>query len=74
MEHSAVYHVTPVGELWKVGIPGDSQPESLHHSKNEALAHAAQLARQHPQGRVVIHKADGTVEEEQAHGRVQRSG
>lgn len=69
-----VYHVAPVGNLWKVSIPGDSQPVSFHAAKSEAIAHAARLASQHPQGRVVIHRADGTVEEEHAQGSAGRSG
>jgi hypothetical protein len=66
MTRPLVYHVTPAGNLWKVGIPGDSQPISLYENKSEAVAHAVQLARQHPQGRIQIHRADGTVEEEYA--------
>ena len=79
MAHPVIYHVTPSGNLWKVGIPGDSQPVSFHQDKDEAIAHAAQLARQHPPARVMIHKADGTVGKEYAPSSVpgrgaQRSG
>jgi hypothetical protein len=73
MAHPIEYHVSPVGELWKVGIPGDSQPLSYHHSKSEAVAHAVQLARTHPRSRVVLHKADGSIEEEYPRGGVERS-
>jgi len=74
MESGIEYHVSPAGDLWKVGIPADSQPVSFHQTKNEAIAHAAQLARQHVESRVLVHRADGTVEEEYTHGGVERTG
>jgi hypothetical protein len=61
---AATYHVLPVGAVWKVGLPGDSRPTSFHVTRDDAIDHAEQLARRHPVGQVVIHKADGTVEAE----------
>jgi len=58
----AVYHVLPMGAVWKVGLPGDSQPSSFHTTREDAIDHAEQLARRHTAGQVVVHKRDGTVE------------
>jgi hypothetical protein len=60
----ATYHVLPVGAVWKVGLPGNSQPSSFHGTREDAVEHAQQLARRHTEGHVVIHKSDGTVESE----------
>jgi hypothetical protein len=65
MNHAATYHVLPVGAVWKVGLPGNSQPSSFHVTREDAIDHAQQLARRHPEGHVVVHKIDGTVESEQ---------
>jgi hypothetical protein len=62
------YHVTPQDSLWKVSLPGDSQPESLHEDRDEAIAYAASLAVRLPAGRLVIHRADGTIEHEETLG------
>jgi hypothetical protein len=58
------YHVLPMGAVWKVGLPGDSQPSSFHTTREDAIDHAEQLARRHSVSHVVIHKRDGTVETE----------
>jgi hypothetical protein len=65
MNHAATYHVLPVGAVWKVGLPGNSQPSSFHVTREDAIDHAQQLARRHTEGHVVVHKVDGTVESEQ---------
>lgn len=62
------YHVLPHGNLWKVGLPGNSQPASFHESREEAIARAAVLARSQ-KGRIVVHRIDGSVEFEQDLGR-----
>jgi hypothetical protein len=59
-----VYHVLPMGAVWKVGLPGDSQPSSFHTTREDAIDHAEQLARRHAESHVVVHKKDGSVETE----------
>lgn len=57
------YHVEPVGNAWKVSPGPDSQPESLHSAKQDAIAAAERLARKHHGGEVVVHRNDGTIEQ-----------
>jgi len=64
LSEKVTYHVLPVGAVWKVGLPGNSQPSSFHVTREDAVDHAQQLARRHAEGHVVIHNADGTVESE----------
>jgi len=62
------YHVTPQGDLWKVSLPGDSLPESFYEDREEAVARASALARLQLGGRVIVHRADGTIEREETLG------
>ena len=62
------YHVRPHGDVWKVTIPGDSQPLSFHATREEAIARAAFVAQAQPRGRIVIHRGDDTVEREERLG------
>ena len=32
----AIYHVLPMGAVWKVGLPGNSQPSSFHTTREDA--------------------------------------
>jgi hypothetical protein len=63
-QNAATYHVLPMGAVWKVGLPGNSQPSSFHVTREDAIDHAEQLARRHAVGHVIVHKLDGTVETE----------
>lgn len=72
MSRSYALHVLPMGPVWKVAPPGNSQPFSYHATKLEALEHARQLALEHAGGRVVVHAADGSVETEQVVGERER--
>ena len=59
------YHVSPVGDLWKVSLPGDSVPESFHGEKRGALARALALAKADPAvGSVLVFTPEGRVERE----------
>ena len=62
------YHVTRHEHLWKVSLPGDSQPESFYEDRADAIANAAALAMRRPGGRLVVHRADGTIEREETLG------
>lgn len=56
------YVVTPVGGLWKVGMSGNSHPDSVHPDKQAAIARAEQLARAHQLGQVIVRTGQGAVE------------
>jgi len=58
------YHVEPAGDVWKVSTDCDSRPESLHQTKAAAIAAAERLARKHGAAEVVVHRHDGSVEQQ----------
>src|SRR5687768_10030947 len=59
---NTIYHVVPAGERWQVGCEGGSP--SYYYSEAEAIAAARELAKDCAPGHVVIHKVDGSIEEE----------
>lgn len=67
MATRAVYHVVPEDELWVVKIGGDSLSEAVD-TKSEAIARAKELARRQALSQVVIHRKDGTIEQEFTYG------
>ncbi|MBK9263190.1 MAG: DUF2188 domain-containing protein [Polyangiaceae bacterium] len=68
------YHVEPIEGGWKVTPGPDSQPESVHESKYEAIAAAEHCARKHTMAEVVVHRRDGTVEQQHSVGAEHRTG
>jgi hypothetical protein len=66
----SVYHVVPDDRNgWKVKLEGADVGSQGYRDKLEAVARARQLARLSDAGRVVIHRADGTVEAQEECGR-----
>ena len=61
------YHVTPFGEGWKVAAEGEDL-EVVRDNKDDALAEAKSLAQQGELGQVIVHKQDGTIQEEFTYG------
>ncbi len=59
-----VYHVTRHDEGWKVEAEGSSRATSVHGTKNEAVTSAKQLAQGQRPSAVVIHKMDGTIQDQ----------
>lgn len=59
-----VYHVEPHGEGWQVMKEGNDRATSLHEVKQEAVEAGRQVAHEHLPSKLVIHKQDGTVQEE----------
>lgn len=57
-----VYHVTPNGEGWHVEAEGASRASSTHTTKREAVDRARELAHAHVPSRLVIHRADGSIQ------------
>ncbi len=70
MSSRRVYHVTPatdVGE-WEIKEEGLPRARSRHQSKQEAVEAARRLAKSQPLGQIIIHRSDGTIEEERTYG------
>ena len=62
-----VYHLTPSGESWKLKRRDDDW-EQLFATKEEGVKEGASRARSHPEGQLIIHKANGQFEEERTYG------
>lgn len=73
MANRTVYHVVPNANSWAVKREGSSQPEFLVDNKDNALAHAKDLARQAPLGQVIVHTRDGKIADEFTYGEDPRS-
>lgn len=61
--HRTVYHVKPNGEGWAVEGDGAERASSTHETKKEALSAARELAHKKVPSQLVVHKADGSVQE-----------
>jgi len=61
--HRTVYHVKPNGEGWAVEGDGAERAASTHETKKEALSAARELAHKKVPSQLVVHKADGSVQE-----------
>lgn len=59
-----VYHVASHEDGWKVEAEGASRPTSVHGTKGEAVSAAKELAHHQPPSQVVIHRKDGTFQNE----------
>jgi len=56
LSSTATYHVLPVGAVWKVGLPGNSQPSSFHVTREDAVDHALKgVARVSEEEAVLAH-------------------
>ena len=71
MADRKVYHVEPSKERegWDIKEEGQPKPESHHQRKREAVTIARKMAKSQEFGQVIIHKADGSVEEERSYGK-----
>lgn len=65
---TAVYHVAPHEEGWKVGIEGQTAPASVHPTKEAALNAAREIAKKAEPSRVVVHRMDGTIQNQFGYG------
>ena len=64
------YHVVPSPKGgWNVEAEKASRPSSRHGTKDEVVTRARELAKQQNLGQVVIHKKDGTIQEERTYGK-----
>lgn len=60
-----VYHVSPRPEGgWQVKAENASRASNVQKTKVEAVEQAKELAKGAPEGQVIIHKKDGTIQTE----------
>lgn len=69
MTERVVYHVVPKGpEEWQVEREGGERATENFPTKDEAIAGAQQLLENDELGQIIIHKQDGTIQEERTYG------
>lgn len=73
MSNRTVYHVVPNVNSWEVKQEGAAEADFLVDNKDNALAHAKELAKQAPLGQVIVHNQDGKIAEEFTYGDDPRS-
>lgn len=69
MSDRAQFHVTPWKENgWQVTRAGSDEQLVVVDTKQKAIDYGRELAQQESLGQIVVHKADGTIEEEFTYG------
>jgi hypothetical protein len=68
MSTRTVFHVTPHVNGWQVKPEGSPDREVLVDNKDNALAHARELAKAQEPSQVIVHTRDGKIEEEFTYG------
>lgn len=68
MSARVVYHVAPFHNGWQVTETGEDGQEAVVDTKERAIELAKEQAAPHELAQVVVHKKDGTIEEEFTHG------
>jgi 16S rRNA U516 pseudouridylate synthase RsuA-like enzyme len=63
------YHVVKSIQGWKVELENSAWSEFRSPVKKEVIQKAVQLAQKEKEGYVIIHKPDGSVEEERVFSR-----
>ena len=64
-----VWHVVPHQGQWALKARGVTEPESVHPTKEAAVAAGVERARAFELSQLLIHRADGSFEEERTYGR-----
>ena len=65
---TTVYHVKPDGDEWVVEAEGASRATSRHGTKRESVDAGRAAATGKAPSRLVIHRADGTIQRQHAYG------
>jgi hypothetical protein len=68
-----IYHVIKSIQGWKVEMENSNWSLFRNPIKKEVIKKAIQLAQKEKEGHVIIHKADGSIEEERIFSRNDRN-
>ncbi|MDV6167903.1 DUF2188 domain-containing protein [Flavobacterium sp. DG1-102-2] len=68
MTQRTVYHVQPNPNGWEGMMEGALRASIVSKTKEEVLEKTIQLAQNREPSSVIIHKADGTIQEERSYG------
>lgn len=69
MSKRQVIHVVPDGDKWKVQRTGAERPSKVFENKKDAVENGIGQAKNQPLSQVIIHKKDGTFQEERTYGK-----
>ncbi len=61
-------HVVNQDDVWKVKKEGAERASRIHDTKKEAEQAAREQAKKDKPSQVIIHKEDGTIQEEHTYG------
>jgi hypothetical protein len=64
-----VFHVVPDGDKWKVKGENAERAIKIFDDKANAVDFGRDIAKNQPLGQLVIHKGDGTIQEERTYGK-----
>lgn len=68
-----VYHVVTNEKGWSLQEEGNPNNWEFYQTKDEAIHAGMERAREEALGQLIIHKTDGTIEEERTYGDDPRS-
>lgn len=69
MPERQTWHVTPAkSEGWQVKHAGKDRATSRHGTKDDAVQAAKTIAKKRELGQVIVHKRDGTIQQEFTYG------
>ena len=67
-QEPTVYHLLPKDDKWSVRIEGQDKDSSVQDTKQAALDAARKLAQANEPSRLVVHRADGTIQTSYSYG------
>jgi hypothetical protein len=62
------YHVVPEQGDWKLELEGGGRASGVFDTKGAAVERGIELARSQGHSQLIIHKQDGTIQEERTYG------
>jgi hypothetical protein len=62
-------HISPHKNGWKVQGEGKQRPLKTFGTKQKAVKFGQKEAKKPPLGQLIIHKRDGTIQEERTYGK-----
>ncbi len=61
-KETTVYHLLPKDDKWSIRQEGQDKDSSVQDTKTAALDAARKLAQSNEPSRLVVHRADGTIQ------------
>jgi hypothetical protein len=69
MNKRQTFHVTPTKAGWNVKREGAQRSAKTFDTKQDAVDFGRETAKNQPLGQLIIHKKDGTIQEERTYGK-----